>query len=169
MIDREWLDKKLRVAMFFFNRPIPVKDWPGILDVYELVFADQDENGVDETINRVIRYGTIDDLRPSRLVNFTGDTVSISDVISATCRITGIDKDVLIGAQRGRWVVRPRQIAMTVALEKTGASLPAVGRMFGRRDHTTVLHAKRKVADLIQTDKDVRDLYGRISGMVGHG
>ena len=61
----------------------------------------------------------------------------------------GISMTGLIAARRTASLVRPRQVAMYLAKELTGRSLPEIGRRFGGRDHTTVLHAVRKIAALI--------------------
>lgn len=60
-------------------------------------------------------------------------------------------------ASRLRAVARPRQIAMYLSKELTSKSLPEIGRKFGGRDHTTVMHAIRKVPELIETDKSLRE------------
>ena len=65
----------------------------------------------------------------------------------------------LLSKRRSRSVARPRQIAMSLAKELTNYSLPEIGEAFGGRDHTTVLHACRKVKELEQSDREVeRDL-----------
>ena len=65
----------------------------------------------------------------------------------------------LLSKRRSRSVARPRQIAMALAKDLTNYSLPEIGESFGGRDHTTVLHACRKVKELEGTDRDVeRDL-----------
>ena len=65
----------------------------------------------------------------------------------------------LLSARRSRSVTRPRQIAMALAKELTNHSLPEIGDSFGGRDHTTVLHACRKVAELMETDVRVSEDY----------
>ncbi len=55
-------------------------------------------------------------------------------------------------ARRARAVARPRQVAMYLAKQLTSRSLPEIGRKFGGRDHTTVMHAVKKVEELRQTD-----------------
>jgi chromosomal replication initiator protein len=65
----------------------------------------------------------------------------------------------LLSKRRSRSVARPRQIAMALAKELTNYSLPEIGESFGGRDHTTVLHACRKVKELEGSDREVeRDL-----------
>lgn len=61
--------------------------------------------------------------------------------------------------RRSRSVARPRQVAMALAKELTNHSLPEIGDAFGGRDHTTVLHACRKVAELREENADIREDY----------
>jgi chromosomal replication initiator protein len=63
----------------------------------------------------------------------------------------------LISARRARVVARPRQVAMFLAKTLTSKSLPEIGRGFGGRDHTTVIHAVRKVEQLRETDSQLAD------------
>jgi hypothetical protein len=66
----------------------------------------------------------------------------IQTAVERHCKVGHID---LISARRNADIVRPRQIAMFLARHLTPNSLPAIGRTFGGRDHTTVLHAVRKI------------------------
>ena len=68
----------------------------------------------------------------------------------------------LISAKRNRTIARPRQIAMSLAKELTNHSLPEIGNAFGGRDHTTVLYAVRKVAELREADNRVDEDYGNL-------
>ena len=63
----------------------------------------------------------------------------------------------LVSARRARAVARPRQVAMYLAKTLTAKSLPEIGRGFGGRDHTTVIHAVRKVEQLCETDSQLSD------------
>lgn len=65
----------------------------------------------------------------------------------------------LLSKRRSRSVARPRQMAMALAKELTNHSLPEIGDAFGGRDHTTVLHACRKIIELKQTNQDVEEDY----------
>jgi chromosomal replication initiator protein len=55
-------------------------------------------------------------------------------------------------ARRARAVARPRQVAMYLSKQLTSRSLPEIGRAFGGRDHTTVMHAVRKIEELVKSD-----------------
>ncbi|NNC24036.1 chromosomal replication initiator protein DnaA [Salinisphaera sp. USBA-960] len=68
----------------------------------------------------------------------------------------------LVGKKRSRSIARPRQLAMTLAKELTNYSLPEIGRGFGGRDHTTVLHAQRKVTELCEADHRLREDYDNL-------
>lgn len=63
----------------------------------------------------------------------------------------------LLGRRRTRTIARPRQLAMALSKELTEHSLPEIGDAFGGRDHTTVLHACRKIDELVETDGRIRE------------
>ena len=63
-----------------------------------------------------------------------------------------MSKQDLLSNRRTRTIVKPRQVAMYLAKMLTPRSLPEIGRRFGGRDHTTVLHAVRKIEDLVGAD-----------------
>ncbi|WP_133136046.1 chromosomal replication initiator protein DnaA [Legionella rowbothamii] len=65
----------------------------------------------------------------------------------------------ILSKRRSRSIARPRQMAMALAKELTNHSLPEIGDHFGGRDHTTVIHACRKVKELIQDDSDFAEDY----------
>ncbi|MDX1379497.1 MAG: helix-turn-helix domain-containing protein, partial [Xanthomonadales bacterium] len=63
----------------------------------------------------------------------------------------------LLSRRRTRTIARPRQMAMALSKELTEHSLPEIGEAFGGRDHTTVLHACRRIEELCDTDGRLRD------------
>lgn len=68
----------------------------------------------------------------------------------------------LLSNKRTRSITRPRQIAMALAKELTNHSLPEIGQLFGGRDHTTVLHATRKVIELKEADNKIQEDYSNL-------
>jgi chromosomal replication initiator protein len=68
----------------------------------------------------------------------------------------------LLSKRRNRSVARPRQIAMALSKELTNHSLPEIGDAFGGRDHTTVLHACRKVKSLREETHDIKEDYSNL-------
>ncbi len=63
----------------------------------------------------------------------------------------------LIGPKRLRTIARPRQVAMYLAKQLTSRSLPEIGRRFGGRDHTTIMHGVRKIEELMTLDSQLAD------------
>jgi chromosomal replication initiator protein len=90
-------------------------------------------------------------------------------VLKAVAEVFGLSPDELLGRSRSRDVALPRQVAMYLMREEVNASLPQIGEVLGGRDHTTVMYACEKVADLIERDDRLRrqvlqireQLYGR--------
>ncbi len=70
------------------------------------------------------------------------------------CRYFGVSKQDLVGASRSKPFAYPRQVAMYLCRELTDESLPKIGRAFGGRDHSTVMHANSKISRLINNDRD---------------
>jgi chromosomal replication initiator protein len=83
--------------------------------------------------------------------------VKIEDIQRAVARHYNVSRADMLSSRRTANVVRPRQIAMYLAKTLTLRSLPEIGRRFGGRDHTTVLHAVRKIEHLADTDKVLAD------------
>lgn len=79
--------------------------------------------------------------------------VRIEDIQKIVSQHYNVSRTDMLSARRTRTIVLPRQIAMYIAKNVTPRSLPEIGRRFGNRDHTTVLHAVRKIEGLLQTDK----------------
>ncbi len=82
-------------------------------------------------------------------------SIKVEDIQQVVCKHFSVTKADLLSACRARVLVRPRQIAMYIAKVMTGRSLPEIGRRFGNRDHTTVLHAVRKIEAMTKKDAAV--------------
>ena len=78
--------------------------------------------------------------------------VKIEDIQRVVARQYNVSRSDLLSSRRTANVVRPRQVAMYLAKTLTLRSLPEIGRRFGGRDHTTVLHAVRKIEGLVGND-----------------
>jgi chromosomal replication initiator protein len=79
--------------------------------------------------------------------------IKIEDIQKVVASHYNVSKQDLLSARRTRAIVRPRQIAMYLAKTMTPRSFPEIGKRFGGRDHTTVLHAVRKVEELAAADE----------------
>ena len=80
------------------------------------------------------------------------DPLKIEDIKRAACEYFDLTMIQLTSERRTLMNVRPRQIAMVMCKTFTGRSLPEIGRRFGNRDHTTVLHGIRRIESLCLTD-----------------
>ena len=85
--------------------------------------------------------------------------VSLDNIKRTVAEYYKIKLSDLMSKRRSRSIARPRQVAMALAKELTNYSLPEIGDAFGGRDHTTVLHACRKIKELRETNSDIREDY----------
>jgi len=81
---------------------------------------------------------------------------TVAEIQLAACEHFGVTLDELLSPARSPRLTLPRHVAMYLARELTGESLPAIGRQFGGRDHTTVLHAWRRISSRVGTDRETR-------------
>ncbi|MGH6874799.1 MAG: helix-turn-helix domain-containing protein, partial [Aestuariivirgaceae bacterium] len=81
--------------------------------------------------------------------------IRIDDILKVVGRHYNVARAGLLSPRRARSIVRPRQIGMYLAKKLTPRSLPEIGRRFGGRDHSTVLHAVRKIEELLLTDEQL--------------
>ncbi|MDB5195366.1 MAG: dnaA [Parcubacteria group bacterium] len=81
--------------------------------------------------------------------------VTVDEIQKAVCAYYGLKQMDLISERRARAVARPRQVAMWICKQVTARSLPDIGRRFGGRDHTTVLHAVRRIDQLRIDDPQI--------------
>ncbi len=94
---------------------------------------------------------------------------TIEDIQSAICEHFGLSSDELLSSARSPRIAWPRQLAMYLAREITGASLPAIGREFGGRDHTTVLHACRRASARLSSGDGSREAVEKLLADLGLG
>ena len=119
---------------------------------------------LEGALNRVVAYAQLtgDSIDMDFAVATLGDVLrgaqrrvtidEIQKLVSQHFELKPLD---LVSARRSRAVARPRQIAMYLAKRLTTRSLPEIGRKFGGRDHSTVIHAVRKIEELRDQDRDI--------------
>jgi len=96
------------------------------------------------------------------LVDLDERRVSIENIQRAVCREFGLSVAQLKAKDNSRMVSYPRQVAMFLSKELTTASLPQIGREFGGKHHTTVLHSINKIAELRENDRDLNRLLNKL-------
>ena len=92
--------------------------------------------------------------------------VSIERIQTTVSERFGLSMEELCGDRRSQNIVYPRQVAMYLSRELTDASLPKIGREFGGRDHTTVIHATSKIARMIREDRSVYNLVQELTARI---
>jgi len=92
--------------------------------------------------------------------------VSIQRIQETISDRFGVSLDELCGDKRSQNIVYPRQVAMYLSRELTDSSLPKIGKEFGGRDHTTVIHATSKIARLIKEDRSVYNLVQELTARI---
>jgi chromosomal replication initiator protein len=92
--------------------------------------------------------------------------VSIDNIQRTVAEYYNIKISDVLSKRRNRTIARPRQVAMALAKELTNHSLPEIGEAFGGRDHTTVLHACRKIAELKESSTDLAEDYKNLSRLL---
>jgi chromosomal replication initiator protein len=121
---------------------------------------------LEGALNRLFAYASL----VGREINLDMTQECLADILRASERKVTIDEIIrkvadhynlrmsdLLSARRARSVARPRQVAMFLAKTLTSRSLPDIGRRFGGRDHTTVIHAVRKIEELRASDSQIAE------------
>ncbi|MGZ5823553.1 MAG: chromosomal replication initiator protein DnaA [Hyphomicrobium sp.] len=94
--------------------------------------------------------------------------IKIEDILRIISRHFGVSKGDLLSQRRHRSVVWPRQVGMYLAKQLTARSLPEIGRRFGNRDHTTVLHAIRKIEGQLADNPRLKDELEELKKLLSH-
>jgi chromosomal replication initiator protein len=92
--------------------------------------------------------------------------ISVEQIQETVVERFGMSMQELTGDRRSQSIVYPRQVAMYLCRELTDNSLPKIGKKFGGRDHTTVIHATSKIAKLIQEDRSVYNLVQELTARI---
>ncbi|MGZ6694034.1 MAG: chromosomal replication initiator protein DnaA [Solirubrobacteraceae bacterium] len=109
---------------------------------------------------------------PSRTVGAAGGRATrptIEEVQQLTAEAFGLTREELLSANRSPRLAWPRQVAMYLAREHTGETLPSIGAGFGGRNHTTVLHACRRATERLASDPDAFTIVRRLTEQLGGG
>ncbi|RCS60845.1 chromosomal replication initiator protein DnaA [Microbacterium sp. JB110] len=115
-------------------------------------FANLNRSEVDVPLAQTVLRDIVDQAEDN--------VVSPTDIITTTADYFKLTVDDLYGSSRSQSIAQARQIAMYLCRERTNLSLPKIGQLFGGRDHTTVMYACRKIADLM---KERRSIYNQVS------
>jgi len=116
-------------------------------------------------LNRVLAFSKINTKSPNiyeckrilkDFINSNNKTINVESIQNLVASYFHLNIQELLSPRRSRSLARPRQIAMYLAKQHTANSLPDIGRKFSNRDHTTVIHAVKKIEELIKKDNDIK-------------
>lgn len=119
---------------------------------------------LEGALNKLVAYAALTDepitveqaeMRLAETVRGSRARITIEDIQRAVCAHYRLDRSEMASQRRARAVARPRQVAMYLAKELTPRSFPEIGRRFGGRDHSTVIHAVRTIETLRTSDADL--------------
>jgi len=116
-------------------------------------------------LNRILAFSKINTKSPNLyeckkilkdFVNYSAKSINIESIQNIVAAHYNLNIQEMLSARRSRSLARPRQIAMYLAKHHTTNSLPEIGRKFSNRDHTTVIHAVKKIDELIKKDNEIK-------------
>ena len=117
-------------------------------------------------LNRVLAFVKINTKSPTiyecskilkDFINSNNKSVSVESIQNIVATHFNLNLQEMLSPRRSRSLARPRQIAMYLAKQYTTNSLPDIGRKFSNRDHTTVIHAVKKINELIKKDNEIKE------------
>ena len=116
-------------------------------------------------LNRVLAFSKINTKSPNiyeckkilkDFINCNNKSINVESIQNLVASHFNLNIKEMLSSRRSRSLARPRQIAMYLAKQHTTNSLPDIGRKFSNRDHTTVIHAVKKIDELIKKDNEIR-------------
>ena len=116
-------------------------------------------------LNRILAFSKINTKSPTiyeckkilkDFINSNHKSINVESIQNLVASYFNLNLQEMLSPRRSRVLARPRQIAMYLAKQHTSNSLPDIGRKFSNRDHTTVIHAVKKIDELIKKDNEIR-------------
>ena len=116
-------------------------------------------------LNRILAFSKINSKSPTiyeckrilkDFINFNKKSLNVESIQNVVAAHFNLNIQEMLSPRRSRSLARPRQIAMYLAKQHTTNSLPEIGRKFSNRDHTTVIHAVKKITELIDKDNEIK-------------
>tara|TARA_Y100000590_G_scaffold383131_1_gene453560 strand:+ start:7789 stop:9177 length:1389 start_codon:yes stop_codon:yes gene_type:complete len=122
-------------------------------------------------LNRVLAFSKINNKSPSvyeckrilkDFIIYNNKLINVESIQNSVASHFNLNIQEMLSPRRSRSLARPRQIAMYLAKQYTTNSLPDIGRRFSNRDHTTVIHAVKKIEDLLKKDNEIKQSVNEI-------
>ena len=165
-LEKQMRRKILQERFATATRNDPTVQIPGIVLDHVAAIVSSNGRDLDGAFNRLLAYNQLtgtpisiemaDQALKDLIRNKEPKRVRIEDIQRVVSKHYNVSRTDLLSSRRTRTIVRPRQVAMFLAKTMTPRSLPEIGRRFGGRDHTTVLHAVRKIQELSSNDMTLK-------------
>ena len=151
-----------------FNEPFELGD-----EIFEFL-ASETTSSIREMIgalNRILAFSRINTKSPTiyeckkilkDFISYNSKSINIEFIQNIVATYFNLDISEMLSVRRSRSLARPRQIAMYFAKKFTTSSLPEIGRKFSNRDHTTVIHAVKKIEELMNKDHEIKQKISEI-------
>jgi len=94
------------------------------------------------------------------------EVMTTTNIINTVCSFYSVSKNDLLGKKRNKELVEPRQICIYLITELMNVPLMTIGQAMGGRDHTTIMHARDKIAELIQTNPRIATEVGDLKNLI---
>ena len=162
------LKSKFKEISQNFNEPYKLSD-----EIFEFL-ASETTSSIREMIgalNRILAFSRINAKSPTiyeckkilkDFISYNGKSTSIEFIQNIVATYFNLNVSEMLSVRRSRSLARPRQIAMYFAKKLTTSSLPEIGRKFSNRDHTTVIHAVKKIEELMNKDNEIKQKVSEI-------
>ena len=123
-------------------------------------------------LNRVLAFSKINSKSPNiyeckkilkDFINYSNKSINVESIQNIVATHFNLNIHEMLSPRKSRSLARPRQIAMYLAKQHTTNSLPEIGRKFSNRDHTTVIHAVKKIESLLKKDNEIKQNINEIN------
>ena len=117
-------------------------------------------------LNRILAFTKINSKSPTiyeckkilkDFIGYNNKSINVESIQNIVASHFNLNIEEMLSPRRSRSLARPRQIAMYLAKQHTTNSLPEIGRKFSNRDHTTVIHAVKKIGELLKKDNEIKE------------
>jgi chromosomal replication initiator protein len=162
------LKSKFKEISQNFSEPYEISD-----EILEFL-ASETTSSIREMIgalNRILAFSRINTKSPTvyeckkilkDFISYNSKSINIEFIQNIVATYFGLNVSEMLSVRRSRSLARPRQIAMYFAKKFTTSSLPEIGRKFSNRDHTTVIHAVKKIEELMIKDNEIKQKVSEI-------
>ena len=168
-------DLETRIAILQKKAQLEKQNVPPEVLYFMAVHIDKNIREMESMLNKVVLLSKLYDkpvdlaLAEEAFKDYdapTEEAIGADDIIDNTCKYFGITREDILGKKRDKKIVEPRQICIYLISEMLPLPLTSIGGIMGGRDHTTIMHAKNKIASAITKEERFRNAVQDIRDMI---